>query len=221
MPQVDYTEGLKLLVGELNAGGSDAWTTAVADKKQSGGMLKECLLLGDADAVGLYLDNPLSDYGEPFLVLSDELDHGVAVPAHTGVVREIVFVKVGADDSFVRSTRAPSRQQIERWRRNHNQIYGAASHDTSGSPLGGFHRLEDGFVYFTGSKAKLKLPQFEIDRATPKCQADARHTSYVVARAVMHAHKEGYVSDWLFAEKSKMWDEFKVLILGEADAGGS
>jgi hypothetical protein len=217
--QVNYDNALMLLIGELNAGGAAAWVNVVADKKQSDGMLKECLLLGDNDVVGCYLDNPFSVYGEPFLFLSDELDSGDAIPAHTGALRDLVFVKIAPEDAdFVRSTRAHSRDSIRRWRRNLNNTYGPVAHDALNSPLGARHWMGDGFIEFTGTKAKIKLPQFTIDRQTPKCQADARHTGLVVSRGIFYAHKEGYVSDWLFDKHNANYTAGAALILAEGRA---
>lgn len=222
MGVVNLDKALRMLIHELNADPASAFVNTVTeDGKQGDAALKECLLLADADVCGLYLDNPLSSYGEPFLALSAELDHGDAVPAHGGALRDIVFVKIAAADTeFVKSTPADSVEEIRRWRRNLNNVYSDVAHDAANSPLGARHKLEGGHVYFTGSKAKIKLPQFSIDRATPACKADERHSGLVVSRAINYAHKEGYASDWLFAKHEGLFSAGAALILSEGKRSG-
>lgn len=200
MGQVNYNAALELLIAELNAGGASAWTTSVSDPKTSSGMLGECLVVGDSDVVAAYLDNTNNSFRTPFEQASADLNHGDKLPAHAGVPGRVEIKINSADSVYVPSEPAPSTRKILDWRRNLNGIYGTLAHNAANSPLGGRHRLEDGHLYFTGAFARVWLPQFSIDRVTPKCQADESHTGIVVSRAVVYAHKEGYASDWLFAK---------------------
>lgn len=211
MAQVDYTLASTMLIAIMTADKGSTFALSVTDKKQSLGMIKEAILEGDADVVSAYLDNIYCPDREDFLALSadlqsgDELPDWVGKPDFMGAPNQEsrhgdrVEVKINSADSiYVPSTRAPSVEQILKWRRNLNNIYGTTAHDALNSPLGGRHYIKNKRIYFTGHRAKIWLPQFSIDRATPKCQANARHTSLVVSRGVIKAHKEGYVSDGLF-----------------------
>lgn len=204
MGVVDFQLAEILLIGIINADKDNSFTIpATLDKKQGEGFLEEWVLLGDADVVRAYLDTISNSHRGGFLQDSDELDYGQHIGDHVGVPGK-VEIKIAADGDFEESTEAHSKDQIKRWRTNPNNVYGEKAHNVAGSLIGARHRLEDNFIFFTGSKAKVKLPQFVISHSPAACQASEEHTMLVVSRAVIYAHKEGYVSDWLFREHLAM-----------------
>lgn len=205
MAVVSYNEANAMLIAIINADAQRRFLSGTIDsKKASPSQIKEALLLSDSQVVMADIDNP---YHYRNLVASNELDHGAEIP---GAVPRVVIVMIkvaAADTEFVPGIRGKwGWDQIERWRRNHNAVYGPYAHDAANSPLGAKICLKGNRLGFTGTKAVvMRAPAFVIDRATPACQADQSQTPIVVSGGVFYLHQEGMVSDMLFQEHAKIW----------------
>jgi hypothetical protein len=210
---------LIMLIGVINADRTASGTVLLDDGKQTLVALKQCVRLAAADVVGLYLRNDKSPYREPLLAESAEIVHGAAFVCQ-GQPGDKVFVQVAAAGDFVRSTRAPSREEIVRWRRNVGSVYSDVAHNVANSPLSPFHWVENKRLYYTGNSAKIWLPAFTYDPTSDALKADEVHTGLVVSRSVFYAHKEGYASDWLFAKHDADYQAEAKLVLTEGRDDG-
>lgn len=194
MGVVNYTEVTKMVIGIINADSASGFATTVTDAKRSTGEIKEAILEADADVVLAYLDNLRHPYRAQFTDVSTDLAHGDEIPVHIGKHGKVV-IKINSADSFYEpGVLAPSVEMIRQLRVNRNNRYGTLAHNALLSPIGGRYRIEDNKLYFTGSAAKIVVPTFAIDRATPACQAHEAHTSLVVSGAVAKLYKEGVVT---------------------------
>lgn len=205
MGAVNYSAANAMLIAIVNADSQRRFVAGTIDsKKASPGQIKEALLLADSQVVMADADNPYHYRNQE---LSAALDHGDAIPG--GVMRPCtVVIKVSDDSDFlVDGIRGKwGSDQIERWRRNHNNVYGPYEHDAAFSPLAGKVVFKGNKILFTGSKAFIRrAPEFVIDRDTPACQADESQTPLVVSGGVFYLHQDGVVSDTLYQEHAKVW----------------
>lgn len=205
MGVVSYAQVNKMLIAIVNLDAARAFAVdTFSSKKASAGQVREAIVVADSQVVLADIDNP---YHYRNLVASADLNHGDSIPG--GVTRPVVIlVKVAAADAIYKpGIRGPwGADQIERWRRNHNNIYGPYAHDVANSPLGAKVALKGNKIFFTGSKARtMRAPEFVIDRATPACQADESQTMLVLSGSVFLLYQEGFVSDLLFKAHEEVW----------------
>jgi hypothetical protein len=205
MGLVDFNSANAMLIGIVNLDTQHRFQSGVIDTQTVAvGKIKEALLLADSQVVLADIDNP---YHYRDLQPSGDMDHGDHVPG--GVMRPgLVLIKI-APAVYVAGIRGKgiTSDQIERWRRNHNNVYGPYAHNDPNSPLGAKYTFKGDKIYFTGSKARImRPPPFVIDRATPSCQADEIYTALNVSGGVFYLHEEGMVSDALFNEHKGIWE---------------
>lgn len=205
MGVVSYSKVNAMLIAIVNIDSQRRFTAGTIDsKKASPDQIKESVLISDSRVVIADADNP---YHYRNLLPQAELDHGDSIPG--GVMRPCtVLIKVNsADVRYINGIRGPwGADQIERWRRNHNNLYGPYAHNDVNSPLAGKICFKGNKLLFTGYKGRImRAPEFVIDRTTPACQADESQTALVLSGGVFYLYQEGMVSDALFAKHEQIW----------------
>lgn len=207
MGDVSYDKVNAMTIAAVNLDSQRGFLPGTIDSGMASvDQIKEAVLLADSQVVLADVDNP---YHFRDLQASADLDHGDSIPG--GVMRPCTFlIKVAtADAVYIPAVRGNwGTDQIERWRRNHNNIYGALAHNAANSPLGGKLALKGNKAFFTGSKLRLmRAPEFVIQRAPPACQADEIYTQLVFSGSVFNLYQEGFVSDSLFLQHKSVWEK--------------
>lgn len=97
-----------------------------------------------------------------YMDYSGELNHGDKIPDRYGPIGE-VLIKVASSGDFESAIEADSLEQINQWRKNAGNAFGALAHTAAGSPLGGYFFIDrKGRIRFTGTKAKVEICAIDI-----------------------------------------------------------
>lgn len=207
MADVSYDKVNAMTIAAVNLDSQRRFLPGTIDSGMASvDQVKEAILLADSQVVLADVDNP---YHYRDLQASADLDHGDSIPG--GVMRPCtILVKIApADAIYIAGVRgAWGTDQIERWRRNHNNIYGPLAHNVANSPLGAKIALKGNKLFFTGSKARImRAPEFVIQRDPPACQSDEAYTQLVFSGSVFNLYQEGFVSDALFGRHQTVWEK--------------
>lgn len=97
------------------------------------------------------------------LILSGSIASGSPIPSHTSVPAEVLVQKVTAG-AYLPGARA-DLQDIANWNANTgtapNDVYGTLGPAAAGSALSGYCNVDnDGYLYYTGADAKIRLFQY-------------------------------------------------------------
>jgi hypothetical protein len=103
-----------------------------------------------------------SPHRSRYLAYSDELNHGDKIPDRYGPIGEVLIQVAGGGD-FDPAIEADTLLQINQWRKNAGNAFGALAHNGAGSPIGGYFFIDGrGRVRFTGTKLKVEICAIDI-----------------------------------------------------------
>ncbi len=138
-------------------------TPTVDDRRRDGGMIRDAIVVKDAAVAIAICISEKSPHRVRFMDYSAELSNGDEVPDHYGPIGEVVIKKHSAASTFDPAIEADTVDQINDWRENAGNVFGAIAHDADGSPLSGYFKIDKGGrIRLTGYRAKIQLASFDV-----------------------------------------------------------
>lgn len=94
-------------------------------------------------------------------VLIYDVNGAPVIPDHYGPIGQVVIQGYNSGP-WLPGVESDTVLQINEWRENVNNVYGAIGHDQQNSPNSGYFKQEGVRLNFTGYAAKVEIPSFDI-----------------------------------------------------------
>lgn len=139
-------------------------------------------MLSDEDVILAIMETSRHWARNDFLALSNSIPHGSAIPTHVGDIGTPQILRWTGDARSYFPGKKASPDEIERYRLNSGNVYGALGHNATNSLLAGYYAVtEDERLLYTGQDAKI-----------PLCSYTRRQRTF--GDAVMNATSTGLAS---------------------------
>jgi hypothetical protein len=145
----------------MGANTASSFTAVLDDPRRSPGELFASLQAADDEICTLIGEGEGGQFRPLFLSDTNDLNHGDTLPDRLGPLTQVKIKYVSTDSDYKsgKFDKDLTLADIERWRANTGDIYGA-DHDAANSSLSGFYVILGDEIYFTGYRAKGKVATY-------------------------------------------------------------
>lgn len=159
--RTDFYQVYRRLMSAVGGGVAETFGAVFDDPRRSAGELFGAIQAADDRVCTLCAESEGGPFRPLFLSETSDLSHGDSLPDRVGPLTNIKIKYVSGDSDYkaAKFDDNLSLADIERWRANNSDIYGA-DHDAASSLLSGYAKIVGDEIFFTGYRAKGKVATY-------------------------------------------------------------